>query len=98
MKDYYVIECEGDVEDEEAAGGEDPEEPDPKLEGKGTGVNEFSYWVSQDALAEWTKLPELSYADLIAARQIKVLLTGELDRKIYTNPFFFGQEKHYLRA
>lgn len=29
---------------------------------------------------------------------IKVLFTGNLDRQIFTNPFFEGQEKHYLRA
>lgn len=26
------------------------------------------------------------------------MFTGDLDRPIFTNPFFFGQEKHYLRA
>jgi radial spoke head protein 4A len=25
-------------------------------------------------------------------------LTGNLEREIITNPFFFGKEKHYLRA
>ena len=35
---------------------------------------------------------------MMAARTIKVLFTGNLEREIYTNPFFFGQEKHYLRA
>jgi radial spoke head protein 4A len=68
-KDYYVIECEGEVEDDGADVDVDPDvEPDPKLEGKGTGVNEFQYWVSQDSLADWSRLPELSYSDLIAAR------------------------------
>jgi hypothetical protein len=27
-----------------------------------------------------------------------VAFTGELNRQIFTNPHFFGQEKHYLRA
>ena len=27
-----------------------------------------------------------------------MLFSGDLERKIITNPFFFGQEKHYLRA
>ena len=26
------------------------------------------------------------------------LFTGDLERPIFTNPFFFGREKHYLRA
>ena len=29
---------------------------------------------------------------------IKVCFTGNLDRNIVTNPFYFKQEKHYLRA
>jgi len=36
--------------------------------------------------------------DLEAARQIKVCFTGNLERQIVTNPFYFKQEKHYLRA
>lgn len=35
---------------------------------------------------------------MIASLNIKVLFTGDLERPIYTNPFFFGKEKHYLRA
>jgi len=29
---------------------------------------------------------------------IKVLFTGNLERDIITNPYFFGKEKHFLRA
>lgn len=103
-KDYYVVECEGGEFEEEAEGGaageegENAGEPDPKLEGKGTGVNEVSYLVTSDSMSDWTKLPDLSYKDINAARQIKVLFTGNLNRYIFTNPYFFGQEKHYLRA
>lgn len=102
-RDYYVVECEGGEfeEEAEAGAGEEAEaagEPDPKLEGKGTGVNEVSYLVTSDSMSEWTKLPDLSYKDINAARQIKVLFTGNLNRYIFTNPYFFGQEKHYLRA
>jgi hypothetical protein len=46
----------------------------------------------------WTKLPDLKPSQIKAARQIKVLFTGDLNRKIFTNPFFFGLEMHYLRA
>lgn len=54
--------------------------------------------MAHDSLASWTKLPDLSLKDLQAARKIKVMFTGDLERPIFTNPFFFGQEKHYLRA
>lgn len=62
------------------------------------GVNKNTYYVASDSLSEWTKLPDLSPKQVHAARSIKVLFTGELDRPIFTNPFFEGQEKHYLRA
>jgi len=54
--------------------------------------------VTTNILGKWTRLPDLLPSDITAAREIKVLFTGDLERKIYTNPFFFGQEKHYLRA
>jgi hypothetical protein len=43
-------------------------------------------------------LPDLNPEDLAAARTIKVCFTGNLDRNIVTNPFYFKQEKNYLRA
>jgi hypothetical protein len=43
-------------------------------------------------------LPDLSPKLIQAATTIKVLFTGNLERKIFTNPFFDGLEKHYLRA
>lgn len=49
-------------------------------------------------MGAWTKLPDVSPAEIKAARQIHVLFTGDLERDIYTNPFFFGKEKIYLRA
>jgi radial spoke head protein 4A len=32
------------------------------------------------------------------ARKVKVIITGDLEKKIYTNPPFEGTEKNYLRA
>ena len=67
-------------------------------EARGSGVNEYSYWVTNEAKGPWQALPDLEPQDLEAARQIKVCFTGNLDREIVTNPFYFRQEKHYLRA
>lgn len=92
-KDYYIAECqveEGDAEEEE--------EKEADFEPKGTGVNAYTYYVTCDSLSDWVKLPDLSPKQVKAARMIKVLFTGDLERKIFTNPFFEGQEKHYLRA
>lgn len=91
--DYYVVEAQV-----EAAEEEDTEEKDADFEPKGTGVNKNTYFVASDSLSEWKKLPDLTPKQLHASRSIKVLFTGELERPIFTNPFFEGCEKHYLRA
>ena len=93
QKDYYIAEGEAG-EGEEEGGDEKP----PEFEAKGTGVNTSTYWVSHSSFGDWTKLPDLSPSDIAAARTIKVLFTGDLERTIYTNPYFFGKEKDYLRA
>ena len=101
-QDYYVVEATGDANaegGEEEAGSEAGEEgPGADAEARGTGVNKFSYYVAQDSMSKWTRLPDLNPSDIAASRKIKVVFTGDLNRPIYTNPFFFGQEKHYLRA
>ena len=93
QRDYYI--AEGMLEGGE---GEGEEEKPPEFEARGTGVNQFVYWVSHDALSEWKQLPDYLPKDLKASRLIKVVFTGDLERKIITNPFFTGREKHYLRA
>ena len=47
---------------------------------------------------KWQLLPDLEPKDIQAARQTKFLFSGDLERKIITNPFFFRREKHLLRA
>ena len=88
--DYYVIEAQVEV-DPEAGTKEGQEAP-------GSGVNKSVFYVSKDSLSNWTKLPDLSPAELSAARKINILMTGDLTRKIICNPFFFGTEAEYLRA
>lgn len=96
QNDYYIVEATVEGGDDDAADGEEKE---PGFDAKGaTGVNQFTYFVSKDSMSSWTKLPDISPSQIKAARNIKVLFTGDLDRKIFTNPFFEGQEKHYLRA
>lgn len=91
--DYYVVEitgaAEGGEEGDEGAG-EEAGEPEAGMEAPGTGVNKFTYWVAPSTLSDWTKLPELSPADIAASRQVKVAFTGDLNRAIYTNPHFVG--------
>lgn len=68
------------------------------MEARGTGVNKYVYWATNSPLDGWTQLPDLTPADIQASRNIKVHFTGELEKKIITNPFFHKREKHYLRA
>ena len=64
----------------------------------GVGCNKFQYYVTNQAGATWTKLPDVSSAQLMAARQIKKLLTGDLEAPIDGYPIFPGNETNYLRA
>lgn len=92
--DYYIAEGEVEGGGEEEEGEEKPADFEPN----GTGVNKCTYWVSHSSFGKWTKLPDLSPKDIKASRDIKVLFTGDLERTIHTNPYFFGLEKNYLRA
>lgn len=92
--DYYI--AEGVQEEAEEAEGD--EEKPKDFEERGTGVNQFVYWVSHDSLSEWVQLPDLFPKYLRSSRDIKVAFTGDLEKDIITNPFFHGKEKHYLRA
>ena len=50
-------------------GGEEGEGEPPKgFEPRGTGVNKFCYWVTDNVLENWTKLPDLAPADIEASR------------------------------
>ena len=70
----------------------------PDFEVRGTGVNTYGYWVANSPMGPWTALEDLNPSDLGAARTIKAHFTGDLDRDIITNPFYFRKEKHFLRA
>lgn len=92
-KDYYVVE--GTLDAGEAAEGEEQAEG---FEPRGSGVNKFVYYVCNGPLDKWIQLPDLKPQDIINARSIKFHFSGDVDRSICTNPFFFGTEKIYLRA
>lgn len=91
-KDYFI--AEGSLE----AGGEGEEEPVEGMENRGSGVNKYVYWACNGSLGEWTQLPDLKPQDIINSRQIKHTFSGDLNRLLYTNPFFFQKEAVYLRS
>jgi radial spoke head protein 4A len=93
-KDYFIAEGTAD-----APAAEEGVELPADFEPRGSGVNMFTYWVCTSPIdPKWTPLPDLVPNDIAIARSIKVHLTGDLDRKIFTNPFFAKTEKFYLRA
>jgi hypothetical protein len=71
----------------------------PNVEPRGTGVNRLNYWVTTDVLSgEWTELPLLYPHHIITARKIRYVFTGNLEADVISNPYFFGKEKHLLKA
>lgn len=89
VTDYYIIEATVEV---------DPEGGKEGMEAPGSGVNKSVFYVSKDSFSNWSRLPDLAPAEITAAREINILFTGDLTRKIICNPFFFGTEAEYLRA
>lgn len=90
--DYYIAEGTADAAPAEAeAEGEVAMRAD--IEQRGEGVNVYSYWVTNSPEAkDWALLPDLKPEDLEAARGVRVQFTGNLNEKIFTNPFFFKSE------
>ena len=70
----------------------------PGEEKRGKGLNENVYWATHDLLGEWQKLPDAQYKDIVEARNIKKMLTGNLDAPVNSYPFFSGKERALLRA
>ena len=59
---------------------------DKTLEPRGTGVNETVFWVTDNLLNDWVQLPDCRPQDLITARKIKKMFTGNLNAEIASNP------------
>lgn len=89
-KDIYIIEAKAN-KDENFASIE-------QEDAHGKGLNENVYWFTQDLLGDWQKLPDVKSADIRAARDIKKILTGNLDAPVQSYPFFPGKERSLLRA
>lgn len=89
-KDIYVIEAKANKDETFAS----IEQEDPH----GKGLNENVYWITQDLLGDWQKLPDVKASDIVAARDIKKVLFGNLEAPVQSYPFFTGKERALLRA
>ena len=75
------------------------EEPsNPNQEPRGSGVNTYVYWVTDNIIGDWIQLPECQPEHLCAARQLKHVFSGNLNASIDSCPPFPGKERHLLRA
>lgn len=91
--DYYVAEAQ-----REGGGDADGEDPDPDAEPSGQGANQYTYYVTNDLAGEWRRLPDIKPREIIAARAIKRLMSGNAKAKVVTHPYFDGKEEVLLRA
>jgi radial spoke head protein 4A len=79
---------------------EDEEGIDELLQEGKSGANKFAYWVARSTTPspeEWVKLPNVTMAQIVAARKFKKLLTGNLDNVVSSYPPFPGTERALLR-
>lgn len=92
LKDYYIAEATEIEPPAEAIYDADMEKR------KEDGINRNVFYVTNDLSDKWEELPDVKPSMIIASRKIRYILTGDLNRQIYSNPYFFGKEKHYLRC
>ena len=92
QKDYYIVQG-ADIDPKEDANYDNDME-----KRKEDGINQYVYYVTNDLTSEWVELPDIKPSQLVGSRMIRYNFTGDLERQIYTNPYFKGQEKHYLRC
>lgn len=91
--DYFIAEGTSDAAAANADGGEEDPAARGDVEPRGEGINVYSYWVTNcPEQKNWVALPDLKPEDLEAARGARAKFTGNLNQKIYTNPFFFKTE------
>ena len=81
IKDYYIAEA---TEVDPPA--EFNYEPDMEKR-KEDGVNRNVFYVTNDLGDKWTELPDVKPEMIRASRKIRYMLTGDLNRQIYTNPY-----------
>jgi len=64
----------------------------------GEGCNMKVYYVCNDAGLSWHRLPPVTPQQIYVARQIRKIVTGNLDAPVISYPPFPGDEMNYLRA
>jgi len=65
---------------------------------KEDGINRNVFYVTNNLTEKWVELPDVKPSQIKLSRKIKYIFTGNLNRKIYSNPTFNGEERHLLRC
>ena len=91
-KDYYIAEG-TDIDPPSDANYENDME-----KRKEDGFNRNVFFVTNDLYEKWVELPDVKPKQIILSRKIKYMFTGDLNRKIHSNPDFNGEERHLLRC
>jgi len=87
--DYFIVEGKAFEEKEDA---------DPLLLEGLNGPNKYVYWVSKSFESGWEQLPQVTMKQIVIARQIRRLFTGDLNKEVSSYPPFPGKERELLRA
>jgi len=75
---------------------EDPVDGDAPWIG---GTNQFVYYVTSELdCRSWTRLPDVTPAQIASSRGVRRFFTGSLDAAVPSCPPFPGNESNYLRA
>ena len=62
-------------------------------------MNKITFWVATNLLEfNWRELPTISPQQVRIARKIKYTFSGNLDKKVFSNPYFPGTEAHLLKC
>ena len=78
---------------------ETPEGADPTLTPEGSeGANQYTYWVANSVEGEFIQLPNVTPQQILAAKQLKRMFTGNLDTVVGGHPPFPGGTEAGVRT
>lgn len=63
----------------------------PDSENYGTGINTYSYWVSNSILGNWVELPLVTPLQVKQSRDFKYIFSGDLEKNINNIGNFSGK-------
>lgn len=73
---------------------EHPENWEPE----GEGINQITFWATNNIMEDWIELPVIGPEHINVARVVKYQFRGNLNASVKTLVPFNGKEKHFLKA